>query len=85
MTTIIIQYSTLPRTTNFPILTYCRTLLKQGYSPETKLKVYRGKQLGVRVNEIGKAAKLSIKETKDEGPKFVLHREFKKLSDILQV
>lgn len=43
-----------------PVLTYCRKLIKKGTDPNEVLEVYRGGVMAIRVNRIGKGAKLTV-------------------------
>jgi len=67
---MIIQREDIPDSSNTPILTFCRELLKEG-TEETELLIYRGDMLCLTVN-IEKAAKLTVKE--DPTPHFERYR-----------
>jgi|SRR5882672_911304 len=69
----------IPAVSNTPILTYCRTLLKQGENPNTVLKTYRSDVMCIKIHGIGEGAKLTVKDNKQGTPVFVKFREFKKL------
>ncbi len=63
----LVYFVDLPKTKT-PVLTYCRQLIKEGYSPNNQLHCYRGAQLDLIVQNIGLAAKLTVRE--DPSPHF---------------
>lgn len=64
METIKIQYKDLPKydTHPYPEFDYCRKLLKQGVSPDTRLELYRGDMPSLYINTIAAGAKLIVRE-----------------------
>jgi hypothetical protein len=57
---------------NAPGLALCRRLVEAGHDPATRLEVYRGTTLALRIRSIGEGAKLTVREsTKDGRPRFV--------------
>lgn len=78
----IVNKEDLSYNTNTPIFTYCRKLIADGVNPDDTLEVHgmlstgeRG--LHVRVKNIGLGSKLSVYETRSDGPYFITYREFK--------
>ena len=69
--------SSLSKTSNTPVLTHCRQLIRDGFSEETILEVYRGELLAMRVKHIGLGSKVTVRENSDVGPKFTWYKEFK--------
>lgn len=58
-------------TDTYSMPAHCRRLLKAGESPDTRLEAYRGEMLCLITNNIGKAAKLEVRENGQGTPKFV--------------
>lgn len=63
-----VQYKDL-RQTRTPALSYCRKLVKEGFPEGSRLFVYRGEVLVLKL-DIHKAAKLTILENEHIGPIF---------------
>lgn len=53
---------------------YCRYLVSEGISDGYRLEAYRGETLCLYTNDIGKAAKLTIRENSKVGPIFVKYK-----------
>jgi len=69
-----IELNKLPKTKT-PVLSYCRQLIKDGVDPKTRLEVTRNGQVDIIALEIGKAAKLTVKEETSEGrPRFAKYQ-----------
>lgn len=47
-----------------PILNLCRKLIQNGCSPEDRLECYRGDRLDLIIHNIGKAAELTVEDTR---------------------
>jgi hypothetical protein len=62
---------------NAPVLALCRALIKAGHDPDTALEAYRGDTLCLRVRSLGKGAKLTVRESTNDGrPRFAPYRAF---------
>lgn len=61
-----------------PFTTYCRKLIKDGAKPNTRLEMYRGDILCLFTNNIGKTAKITVREDERRGPEFTKYKEFPK-------
>ena len=73
-----VYFKDLPNT-KAPVLDYCRVLIKQGKKPNTKLEVYRDRDIpDVIVKNIGEAAKWTVEENATSGPRFIKYKEFPK-------
>lgn len=60
MKTIKVQFEDLPRQSAF---SYCRKLLDQGESPDSRLEIYRnGPNWDFCISSIGEGAKWTVKE-----------------------
>jgi hypothetical protein len=60
---------------NAPALALCRALVEAGHDPATPLEAYRGTTLCLRVRSIGEGARLTVRESTDDGrPRFVTYR-----------
>ncbi len=57
----LVYFVDLPKTKT-PVLSYCRQLIKEGNNPNNQLHGYRGAQLDLVVQNIGLAAKLTVRE-----------------------
>jgi len=57
-----------------PVLVLCRELLAAGVSPDRALDVYRAGVLALRIRAIGEAARLTVEDDKNGGPKFRVAR-----------
>ena len=57
-------------TGNAPVLALCRQLLAAGLNPDQALEVYRGATLALRISNIGKAAKLTVRDNRHGTPVF---------------
>jgi hypothetical protein len=55
-----------------PVLRLCRALLKAGHDPARPLEAYRGNVLCLRVRSIAEAARLTVRQSTNDGrPRFV--------------
>jgi hypothetical protein len=54
----------------------CRQLLDAGIDPDAELLCYRNGQLALRISSIGYGAKIVVRETATEGPRFATWRPF---------
>jgi Fe2+ transport system protein FeoA len=69
-----IELNKLPKTKT-PVLTYCRKLIDKGFDPGTRLEVMRNGRVDIIALEIGKAAKLTVKEETNDGrPRFAVYQ-----------
>jgi hypothetical protein len=57
-------------------LDICRRLLDAGVDPNTELLCYRDDKLALRISAIGVGAKLVVRETATDGPRFVSWKPF---------
>ena len=55
-----------------PVLGLCRRLLAAGHDPATRLDVYRGAMVALRVRSIGEAARLVVKTSGNGVPIFAV-------------
>ena len=49
-----------------PVLTLCRKMIAAGIDPATELQVFRGDTLALTIRSIGRAAKLTVRESGSE-------------------
>jgi hypothetical protein len=59
-----------------PSLILCRELIACGVDPDRALEIFRGTTLAVRIKSIGEGAKLTVRETATDGPRFVRWKPF---------
>jgi hypothetical protein len=57
-------------------LDICRRLLAAGADPAAELLCYRNGQIALRIRSIGDGAKLIVRETATDGPRFVTWKAF---------
>jgi hypothetical protein len=57
-------------------LDMCRRLLAAGADPATELLCYRNGQSALRIRSIGDGARLVVRETATDGPRFVTWKAF---------
>lgn len=77
--TLKVDIGTLPDPYGTPVLDYCRNLISEGIPPKTKLEVYRDGEIALYVNNVGKAAKLTVAANKSGTP--VFRSRFKEVSE----
>jgi hypothetical protein len=58
-------------------LDLCRRLIANGVDPHTELLCFRDGQLALRIRRIGDGARLTIRESAVDGPRFTIWKPFR--------